>query len=519
MRRALHEISSNEKSPAERLYHGITLGTVVDIGDKQEQNRLRVSCPGLGDAPYSSPNFVLEDIPWARIVDETGGASVSFESGPNGDLTSGLMGHGTVNQIQMFSTAVIACLDGDPSFRVVLGVISPQLIKNTLPVGRYLITDDGTLDGPFTESGTPVQPLFNNLEQAYDKTSYEWLSRGADFQAAVLSNNIAKALMETASDDKELQITLPDGTTITLNQGYDDNKGTVYSKTTPGMHSFSMDDRAQNCRVRMKTTTGRQVLLDDTNERIFVSTPKNRNWVEMDDNGNFDFFSNTRLSIYGANDVNVSSSGHLRLYGKQGVHILSDVDVRIATPTLNLQTGATAWNNSGTFDVASSTLNVSTDNMNVDTSSFYVSAESYKVLATEALVTATTLSLVGSSEATLSSATTAHVYSPIVNIGGGLIFANSASSPAVPGVEVSPETITLETATYAYSTNRVPFNYNDSLQMWSRSSLDPSVTDNDDQSNVNDFLNYDNMEFDYLDPRSNIVDLGLTYQRNKHWKR
>lgn len=84
-----------------------------------------------------------------------------------------------------------------------------------------------------------------------------------------------------------------------------------------------LDDRPFNNRIKIRSISGHQVLLDDTNERIYISTAKGKSWLEMDNSGNIDMFSENRVSINAKNDINLSTEATFRVHAKQGIHMFS----------------------------------------------------------------------------------------------------------------------------------------------------------------------------------------------------
>ena len=103
----------------------------------------------------------------------------------------------------------------------------------------------------------------------------------------------------------------------------------VTSIVSPGFHGFSMDDRAENCRIRMRTTGGHQVIMDDTNERIYISTSTGENSIEMDEQGNIDIYTSGKISAHAEQDINFTTDRSFRVYAKSGIHLKSDAEVRI----------------------------------------------------------------------------------------------------------------------------------------------------------------------------------------------
>lgn len=74
-----------------------------------------------------------------------------------------------------------------------------------------------------------------------------------------------------------------------------------------------MDDRPFNSRVRIRTTGGNQIILDDTNERIHVSTGGGKSWVEMDAAGNIDMYAERNMSFHADKNLNFSAGESIRL--------------------------------------------------------------------------------------------------------------------------------------------------------------------------------------------------------------
>lgn len=328
-------------------------GIVVSADDPTEQGRLRVYCQALNDDPRNP-----ESVPWAMYCSPFFGTinDPNMRRGSSGDKTQGAVSYGLMAVPEVGAEVLVTYVNGDPNARVWMGCIPNQQQINTWGHGRYVWTQDGYADGPYS-GGTPgdatlaespekIQPLYDNLARAFneDKTSPEWLSRGAELQG--LANPTASQY--TGSRDQrtgEIQDVLrrARGPGAQLAKHYADTVTSpgygwsgirsglsktsrvsrVYGLSTPGLHSFTMDDRHGNCRIRVRTTGGSQFLLDDTNERIYLSTGRGESWYEMDWNGNIDTFAGRRYSVHAMNDINFTSHGTLRLMGARGVHIVA----------------------------------------------------------------------------------------------------------------------------------------------------------------------------------------------------
>lgn len=325
-------------------FDNITTGVVVDTNDPQQMGRVRVLCPTLGD----NENKETIDIPWALYMSPFGGTHDGLSRGPNGETSGGGVAYGMWNIPKVGAQVIIACIDGNPFIRVWLGCVYGQFAPHTMPHGRFTVQDgdlpgDNKPEGPLANDESSIDPLYTNLKKAFGDGSnnYEWRTRGADYSVAAIDKQIVEALQVFANmaDDKDKDY---DGTSY--RQGYALNRtdpeeespltdkvydSQVYSWTTPGFHAISMDDRPENGRMRFRSSTGHQIILDDTNERIYISTSEGNNWIELDKSGNIDIHSERRISIHASKDINFTTDETFRVHAKKGIHMYSDEEIRI----------------------------------------------------------------------------------------------------------------------------------------------------------------------------------------------
>lgn len=353
----------------------ITIGQVVDTNDPQQMGRVRVVCTQWGDSLDSS----IEDLPWAIYCTPFGGQVSVGTRGPGIQESSGGIAYGMWAIPKVGAQVLVMCLDGDPYYRVYLGCIFDQFTPHTLPHGRFMYDDHPELEkdggtmrpyGPFTSREDVIKPLHDNMKMAFgnkDEPNYEWRSRAADNTVAGLRVENLNQTYSKVGDDIEFAY---DNWSST--QGYQTSRidpnspgglgknydSMVYSLTSPGFHSFSMDDRQENCRMRLRTTSGHQIIMDDTNERIYIATAKGNNWIEMDQDGNIDIYTTNKVNVRAEKDINFTSNETIRMYADKGIHMYSgdeirveaQQDIHVKTPTnirakaginINLGAGAT----------------------------------------------------------------------------------------------------------------------------------------------------------------------------------
>jgi hypothetical protein len=356
--------ATHQVGPRGSLYFGITLGKVVSTNDPQQMGRLYVHCPELGDPPDLNPED-FETLPLCSYLSPLGGSTGSrFTRGPNDDSSPGPLTYGIWALPKEGAIVAVVCIDGNPSQRMWIGCLYDHMVVNTLPSGRYIIGQSGNQpDGPLTATEQPIQPQYDNYTQAFQSRvgNFEWRTRGADYQAAAVVESQIDNSVSEKQDDQDVVLQQEDGSTVRITQGYAETRiasktsspdSSVYSWTTPGFHSISMDDRVENSRMRIKTTAGHQIILDDTNERIYISTAKGNNWIEIDEDGTIDIFSTEKISAT-ARHINLTAEETIRLYGKKGVHIRSDTDVRISAKNIHENASAEIRQTAGRIDLNS----------------------------------------------------------------------------------------------------------------------------------------------------------------------
>jgi len=341
----LHDfiVHSAENGDLTNLTNHLSIGFVVDNDDPLQQGRVRAFCPAYNDDPKK-----LLHVPWSAYVSPFGGA-VNQNQYVRGSMednatSNGPMHYGFWAVPEIGAHVLVGCINGDPRRRYFIGCFPSHQETHTIGNGRFKHEND-KVDGPLTSTGNPIQPTYNKLQEAFkqETDSAEWKTRGADYQVT--------SITEPPSNDKEAYVD-DDYNTISNNEiddwvkeklgehGYDwtayKNIGSflspkTYTFTTPGFHSITLDDRPFNSRIKIRTTAGAQVLLDDTNERMYIGTSGGKGWVEMDYAGNVDLYAERRLSVHAEKDINISAGESIRMKAGKFISMYAG-DTRGQTP-------------------------------------------------------------------------------------------------------------------------------------------------------------------------------------------
>jgi hypothetical protein len=95
-----------------------------------------------------------------------------------------------------------------------------------------------------------------------------------------------------------------------------------------GGHQFVMDDgtiEGQDQGIRIRTTAGNQILMDDTNGQIYIINSSGTAWVELSPSG--------RIDVFGSNDISTRSEGNLNFHSDQYINMHAGKAYRVFSQT------------------------------------------------------------------------------------------------------------------------------------------------------------------------------------------
>jgi len=101
----------------------------------------------------------------------------------------------------------------------------------------------------------------------------------------------------------------------------------VFGITTLDGHVFTLDDGdkdGDSNNIRLRSRKGAQILIDDTNEMIFITNHAGSAWVEMDKSGNIDVYSKTSVNVHAEEDLNFHAGGNINFEAAKGINMKAD---------------------------------------------------------------------------------------------------------------------------------------------------------------------------------------------------
>lgn len=286
----------------------MTIGIVKNNADPAHHGRLQIYCPNI-----DAEDFAVKDLPWAWYIAPFGGTTANPLIGREQTAVEGITTYGMWAIPKNGSQVLVGFLDGNAENRFYLGAMYLPEQNRTLPAG---IDDDG-MKTEIDESGNYGQNEFetykkNQTEAGLYKDDPHYRTRGSYERSVSHPSNKNKVKpTDNGYYPKPLEPEKADSQ--------------IYSWTTPGRHYITMSDVDEYCRIRIRSTEGNQVIIDDTNERIYISTAKGRNWIEIDEgSGKIYFYTASKFNIHSENDLNLYSDENINIVAKKRVNIQSE---------------------------------------------------------------------------------------------------------------------------------------------------------------------------------------------------
>lgn len=133
------------------------------------------------------------------------------------------------------------------------------------------------------------------------------------------------------------------GTTFVMDDGDDKFLRKKHAKEGPPEY-VSVDqgekggqlDIPHNELVRIRTRTGHQILLHNSEDLIYIGNSRGTTWIELTSNGKIDIYAKDSVSIHTQNDLNVTADRDINFTAKNNINMY-------AGKNINQQSGAD-WN-------------------------------------------------------------------------------------------------------------------------------------------------------------------------------
>lgn len=99
-----------------------------------------------------------------------------------------------------------------------------------------------------------------------------------------------------------------------------------------GGHTLVMDDGSvtgENNLVRIRTSKGHQIVLNDSENFFYISHSNGQTWIELGQEGTVDVFSTNSINLRSQVDINIHADQDIKMYAGRNFHTYANAEVKI----------------------------------------------------------------------------------------------------------------------------------------------------------------------------------------------
>lgn len=274
------------------LLDKIYVGFVKDNKDAQRMGRLRVFIPEISadtaaDEQDNPSNWITVNYcsPFAGATN-----ILKNDNEPNSYKgTQKSYGFWFVPP-DLENEVLVVFVNGDPSRGFWIGCVYQQFMNNMVP-GLA-----GSLEGTQTGADVPRaeynKKAVNVNPNSPIRPEYDFLATGLRVQGLI--NDRLRG-------------------TSTSSARRNNPENSVYGILSPGGSQFVLDDHPQQQFIRLRTKSGTQILLSESEGSVYIVSRDGNSWLEVSQSGFID--------LYGTNDISVRSQGSINLRADKDINI------------------------------------------------------------------------------------------------------------------------------------------------------------------------------------------------------
>ena len=302
------------------LDFGIYLGEIiVRPKDATNSGRLTVWLPALGKDRDNPNNYI--NAYWSSPF---AGSTPSSKIGDN--LKSYMETQKTYGMWMVppdpGNWVLICFADGKSKFPFCIGCLFPDQLQYMVPGNAGGNSFDTTTNTPVAEVNKNTQEIDHGKGAERPLNPYitkPLLDQGL-FNDALRGVSNSSARRESPSRVFGILTPGPEEESITTGKKDGTNR--------TGGHSFVMDDgdvNGNDRNIRIRSASGNQILMDDTNGLIYLINAKGTAWVELGADGDIQIYSEKDINYRAKGNINMRADKHLNLDGNVSVNINAGV--------------------------------------------------------------------------------------------------------------------------------------------------------------------------------------------------
>jgi len=294
-----------------KRYDGMYIGYVKANADIQKMGRLQIWIPEFG----------------SQEEDKTGWLTVSYSSPFAGATSPKLLGNNEQLDSQtqtsygfwavppdLDNQVTVMFANGDPTRGVVMGCLYQQFMNQMVPG----IPAGSTFQFPTTDAPTAE----------YNKQAPGTKTDASKRPAAI---TIAEGINAQGLIHDQIR-------GVSTSGARRESPSEVYGMLTPGPKNedapgkrlggsvFVMDDGVGSEHIRIRTKSGAQFLVDETNGIVYAINKLGTSWMQMDAEGNFDIYAAQSMSVRSVKDINFRADQDINIEAGRNILIKAAAD-------------------------------------------------------------------------------------------------------------------------------------------------------------------------------------------------
>ena len=324
-------------------------GIVKNNVDPTRSGRLQVYISDLGSDDPDSPDgwaTVSYMTPFYGSVEPTAGQS------GDGDFAANPASYGMWNSPPDLGTTVICIfINGDPNYGFWIGCVPKAEALHMVPAigaSQNIITNNNTEAQSYGGAEQlPVTNINTNNSAIADgnnfldepKPVHSYLSTIL-FKQGLIRDPLRGPITTSAQRESPSRVGwgvsspgrpifaggYTDASIVQAAQSGKDSAGmTVISRR--GGHSIVMDDGdliGRDQLVRMRSSSGHQLLMSDDGQTIFIIHANGQSWIEMGKEGTIDMFCTNSFNVRTQGDINFHADTNINIHAKKKLNIKAE---------------------------------------------------------------------------------------------------------------------------------------------------------------------------------------------------
>jgi GH24 family phage-related lysozyme (muramidase) len=310
------------------------IGYVRESRDPQNMGRLLVWIPELTGDGNKEDNWILchycspfggASFPRKKFYeDEDGSDAVKFmkEQSKNRtpdnivDVYGGRQSYGMwFSPPDIGNEVLITFVNGDANFAVWFGVLFQQDMNHMIPgIAENTIYDENT-DKITRERGPVIEPDYTSDKTVSStgsnpyKIKYTPLYNGLKYEQGLHDDKVRGQSSSSARRESPSE---------------------VFGILTPDGNQFVMDDLETQELIRLRTKSGAQLLINQTDGMIYAISRDGNTWIELSNEGNIDIYGSENISIHAEHaNVNVKSGQDINLQATRDINMRAGRNFKI----------------------------------------------------------------------------------------------------------------------------------------------------------------------------------------------